>query len=81
MTRKDNVLNMQITIINNMKQEWSIDYSKVSDLLEKYDLLQYIDACYEEYNSMGMKGILLDLKSYMNAIDEHTGNIESWLGE
>ena len=70
MTRNDNVLNMQITIANNMKQEWQIDYGKVSDLLEKYDLLQYIDTCYEEYNSMGMKGILLDLKSYMDAIEE-----------
>ena len=70
MTRNDNVLNMQITIANNMKQEWQIDYGKVSDLLEKYDLLQYIDTCYEEYNSMGIKGILLDLKSYMDAMEE-----------
>lgn len=70
MTRKDNVLNMQITIVNSMKQEWKIDYSKVSDLLEKYDLLQYMDTCYEEYSSMGIKGILSDLKAYMNAIEE-----------
>lgn len=70
MARNDNVLNMQITIANSMKEEWNIDYSKVSDLLEKYDLLQYIDVCYEEYNSMGIKGILLDLKSYMDAMEE-----------
>ena len=70
MTRNDNVLSMQITIANNMKQEWQIDYSKVSELLDKYDLLQYIDTCYEEYNSMGMKGILLDLKSYMDSMEE-----------
>ena len=70
MTRNENVLNMQITIANNMKDEWKIDYSDVSDLLEKYDLLHYIDVCYEEYNSMGMKGILLDLQSYIDAIEE-----------
>lgn len=69
MTRTDNVLNMQITIANYMKQEWDIDFEKVSDILDKYDLLSYIDACYEEYNSMGIKGILLDLKSYMEAIE------------
>ena len=69
-TRNENVLNMQITIANNMKDEWKIDYSDVSDLLEKYDLLHYIDVCYEEYNSMGMKGILLDLQSYMDALEE-----------
>ena len=70
MTRSDNVLNMQITIANCIKQEWNIDYSKISDLLDKYDLLSYIDACYEEYNSMGIKGIMQDLKSYINAIEE-----------
>ena len=70
MTRTDNVLNMQITIANSMKQEQNIDFSKVSDLLDKYDLLSYIDTGYEEYNSMGIKGILKDLKSYIDAIEE-----------
>lgn len=53
-----------------MKQEWNMDFSKVSDLLDKYELLSYIDLCYEEYNSMGIKGILEDLKSYIDAIEE-----------
>lgn len=70
MTRDDNVLSMQITIVNCIKQEWNIDYSKISDLLDKYDLLSYIDICYEKYNSMGIKGILQDLKSYIDAIEE-----------
>ncbi len=65
MTRADNVLNMQITIANCMKEEWNINFCEVSDLLDKYDLLPYIEICYEEYNSMGIKGILEDLKSYM----------------
>ena len=68
MTRADNVLNMQITIANCMKQEWGIDYGVVSNLLNEYDLLSYIDICYEEYNTMGIKGILQDLKSYMDAV-------------
>ena len=69
MTRMDNVLDMQITIANCMKQEWNIDFGRVSELLDKYDLLSYIDICYEEYNSMGINGILQDLKSYMDAIE------------
>ena len=68
MTRADNVLNMQITIANCIKQEWGVDYGIVSDLLDEYDLLSYIDICYEEYNTMGIKGILQDLKSYMDAV-------------
>jgi uncharacterized protein YpuA (DUF1002 family) len=69
MTRTDNVLNMQITIANSMSDEWNIDYNRVSELLEKYDLLPYIDVCYEIYNSMGIKGILEDLKSYMDTLE------------
>ena len=57
MVREDNVLNMQITIINCIRQEWNIDFCKISELLNKYDLLSYINICYEEYNSMGIKGI------------------------
>ncbi len=57
MVRADNVLNMQITIINCIRQEWNIDFCKISELLNKYDLLSYINICYEEYNSMGIKGI------------------------
>lgn len=70
MSGTDNILNMQITIANSMKQEWDIDFCEVSDLLDKYDLLSYIATCYEEYNSMGIKGILQDLRSYMDALEE-----------
>ena len=57
MSRAEKVLNMQITIINCIRQEWNIDFCKISELLNKYDLLSYINICYEEYNSMGIKGI------------------------
>lgn len=70
MTRQDNVLNMQITIANCMKEEWNISYSEVSNLLDKYDILEYIDVCYEEYNTMGIKGILEDLKAYIHDLEE-----------
>jgi hypothetical protein len=69
MSRTENVLNMQITIANCMSDEWNINYSKVSELLKKYELLPYIDLCYEIYNSMGIKGILEDLKSYMDLLE------------
>ncbi len=70
MLKTDNILNMQITIANSMKQEWDIDFYEVSNLLDKYDLLSYIADCYEEYNSMGIMGILRDLRSYMDAMEE-----------
>lgn len=70
MSRAENVLNMQITIANQMKQEWNIDFCKVSELLDRFDILPYIDTCYEMYNSMGIKGILQDLQSYIDVMEE-----------
>ena len=55
MSREENVLNIQITIANHIKQEWNIDFCKISELLDKYDLLPYIDTCYEIHNSMGKR--------------------------
>jgi hypothetical protein len=52
-----------------MSEEWNINYSKVGELLKKYELLPYIDVCYETYNSMGIKGILEDLKSYIDLLE------------
>ena len=69
MTRSDNVLNMQITKSSCMKKEWNMNFCEISDLLDKYDILSYIDICYEEYNSMGIKGILNDLKTHISALE------------
>ncbi|MCD8336975.1 MAG: DUF3791 domain-containing protein, partial [Lachnospiraceae bacterium] len=62
-------LNMQITIVNCIKNAWNMDYSRISDLLEKYDLLNYIAENYDMFNSMGIKGILADLQEYMTAME------------
>lgn len=45
------------------------EFCEISDLLDKYDILSYIDICYEEYNSMGIKGILNDLKTHISALE------------
>lgn len=34
MTRANNVLNMQITIANCMKQEWNISFEKIEGRIE-----------------------------------------------
>lgn len=64
-TRNDTVLNMQIALILFLKKEWKIDFSQLSDIFRKYDVLGYIDACYENYNSTGNQGILEDLEEYI----------------
>lgn len=65
MSRSDNVLRMQITLINIMADLWGIDYTKLSEILRKYSILEYIDTGYEYFNSMGEKGILEDLENFI----------------
>ena len=64
-SRDKEVLNMQLTLIPILAQAWNKTYSELSDILKKYDVLSYIDVCYENYNSTGNQGIIDDLKDYI----------------
>lgn len=50
MTKRDKeVLNMQLVLIPILAKTWGKTYSELSDILKKYDVLSYIDVCYENY--------------------------------
>ena len=63
--RDKEVLNMQLVLIPVLAEAWKKTYSELSDLLKKYDVLSYIDVCYENYNSTGNQGIINDLEDYI----------------
>jgi hypothetical protein len=63
--RDKEVLNMQLVLIPILAEVWKKTYSELSDLLKKYDVLSYIDVCYENYNSTGNQGIIDDLQDYI----------------
>ena len=63
--RDKEVLNMQLTLIPILSKAWNKSYSELSDIFKKYDVLGYIDVCYENYNSTGNQGIVDDLKDYI----------------
>lgn len=66
MTKRDKeVLNMQLVLIPILAKTWGKTYSELSDILKKYDVLSYIDVCYENYNSTGVQGIIDDLEDYI----------------
>ena len=71
--REKEVLNMQLTLIPVLAKAWNKSYPELSDLFQKYDVLGYIDVCYEKYNSPGNQGIIDDLKEY---IEMQGGRIE-----
>ena len=63
--RDKEVLNMQLVLIPVLAEAWNKTYSELSDILKKYDVLSYIDVCYENYNSTGNQGIINDLEDYI----------------
>lgn len=64
-TREKEVLNMQLVLIPILAEAWKKSYAELSDILKKYDVLSYIDVCYENYNSTGNQGIIEDIKDYI----------------
>ena len=66
MSKRDKeVLNMQLVLMPILSEAWKKTYSELSDILKKYDILSYIDVCYENYNSTGNQGIIDDLQDYI----------------
>lgn len=63
--RDKEVLNMQLTLIPILSGAWNKSYAELSDIFKKYDVLSYIDVCYEKYNSTGNQGIIEDLQDYI----------------
>ena len=46
-SRDKEVLNMQLILIPILVKAWNKTYSELSDIFKKYDVLSYIDVCYE----------------------------------
>lgn len=63
--RDKEVLNMQLVLIPILAKAWKKSYTQLAFLFEKYDVLGYIDVCYENYNSTGNQGIIDDLRDYI----------------
>lgn len=64
-SREDAVLNMQITLIPILAKSWKLSLEQLRDIFKEYDVLNYIDVCYEAFNSTGNQGIIDELKEYI----------------
>ena len=67
MARKDDVLNMQIILMPVLAKAWHVSYPELGKIVRKYDVMDYIDAKYDMYNSTGTEGVVDDLTDYVRA--------------
>ena len=63
--RDKEVLNMQLVLIPVLSKAWKKSYADLAAIFVKYDVLGYIDECYEVYNSTGNQGIIDDLRDFI----------------
>lgn len=63
--RDKEVLNMQLVLVPVLSRSWDMSFSELAEIFKKYDVLDYIDVCYEIYNSTGNQGIIDDIREYI----------------
>ncbi len=63
--REDKLLDFKISLIPYLMKAWNKDNFEISTILERYQLLPYIDASYEIYQTMGVQGIIEDLEEFI----------------
>lgn len=69
---KKKLLHFRNSLMPYLMEAWGVDNYELSILLEKYNLVPYIDASYELYQTMGVDGIIEDLEEF---ISEQCGEI------
>lgn len=62
----ENILVFKICLIPYLMQAWNKTNTEIGDLLNKYNILPYVDASYEIYNTMGIQGVIEDLADFVH---------------
>lgn len=65
MSEKQQILYMQTRMIRNASEKWNRPIEIISELFEKYDVLQYIEDCFELFHVEGDEAILEDVTEYL----------------
>ncbi|MCR4684709.1 MAG: DUF3791 domain-containing protein [Lachnospiraceae bacterium] len=71
-SKEEDKLTFKLCLTPYMMKRWKKSNEEVGNILEKYHVLEYIDASYEVYNSMGTTGVLEDIEEF---IAEQGGSI------
>lgn len=65
--REENVLTFKISLVPILMKTWGKNTFEIAEIIEKYQILPYVDACYEYFNTMGIKGVIEDIEDYIRA--------------
>lgn len=65
MSERQQIIYMQTRIIRLASEEWSKSIEEISRLFAKYNVLQYIEDCFDIFHVEGDETILEDVEAYL----------------
>lgn len=69
-TKKKSIdyLDYKLFLIPELCKAWNKNNAELAELFEKYSILDYIDISMGYYETMGTKGVILDLTNYLKEL-------------
>lgn len=65
MGEKQQIIYMQTRIIRRASEEWKKSMEEISEIFTRYNVLQYIEQCFDMFHMEGDEAILADIEEYL----------------
>lgn len=65
MGEKQQIIYMQTRIIRRASEEWKKSMEEISEIFTRYNVLQYIEQCFDMFHMQGDEAVLADIEEYL----------------
>jgi hypothetical protein len=65
MSEKSEIVFMQVRLLRLASEEWHMSIPKVSELFDKYSILEFIEDCYDEFHTEGDYAVFDEIKTVL----------------
>lgn len=66
LNKKDDMFMMQVRLFRQLQIKWGIKSEKCINIFNKYNINDYIEACYEEFHVQGDEANIADIEKYLD---------------
>lgn len=65
---RDEILDFKLTMLQIMQEGFELTSNQLTDLLERHNILKFLEIGYEYFYSMGEQGILNEIEEYVYSV-------------
>lgn len=66
MSEKSEIIFMQVRMLRLASEEWNISIPKAAALFDQYDILSFIEDCYDIFHMEGDRAVFDEIKTLLN---------------